>query len=128
MKEASPRTAWRPVLAFCALLALAAIAYSTATIINALRSPEQPRGEIGAPVPPAPAPAGPDGRIVPTDPAPSDGIQAIAAEFEKMRRKEQDRKELIENLRKHARENPDDPGALSKERIDQLEKSGDSLQ
>ena len=55
---------------------------------------------------------------------PSDKPDMISDELGAIRQREQGRRELLENLRRHARENPDDPYALSLEEIDELEASG----
>ncbi|MFH1970062.1 MAG: hypothetical protein ABIJ53_07055, partial [Verrucomicrobiota bacterium] len=87
--------------------------------------------------PEAAAPATPSSReampveaaspTVKTAPSAFGGTSDISKEFELMRQREEGRKEVIRNLRKEAQEHPNAENTLSKERIDQLEKSGVSL-
>lgn len=130
---------WRLTLAVCAILAVGIIGYTAWSVLSAMREPDRPRAAppaagLTAPTPdaeaPEPPPANarlPDAPAAAKASAPAVTSRGIAAEFEADRQREQGRKELIERLRKQALENPDDPGTLSKERIDKLEKSGDSL-
>lgn len=131
MNLLSSKTAWQPTLVIAAILLVGFIGYSTRTIMKAMRETDQPQAILPAPAPPettmpaaALAPEPPPNTAVPSS---STTTADISAEFDKIRKQEQGRKELIENLRKQSRENPGDPGTLSKERIDALEKSGDSL-
>lgn len=147
MNPVPPNPGWRLTLAICALLLAGLAVYSGFAIARALREPAPARALAPEPPGPALAPDAMDDHdhaAAPPPVAPAMDVQApappaktppdaaaaargIAADFEATRQREAGRKELIENLRKQASENPDDPGALSKERIDQLEKSGDSL-
>lgn len=127
MNPASPKSAWLMTLTVSAILLAGIIGYSIFSVARAMRSGEQAEGKAPAPNTEAPAATTPDAAAM-AAPAPAAGSShAVAQEFESIRQKEQGRKELIDNLRQQARENPDDPGTLSKERIDALEKSGDSL-
>ncbi len=134
MNPTDNRAAWRMIWAVGAILLAGAIGYAFFSVARALREPA-PRATAAVPRPkPAPEPPEPPlaAARLPDPPAaapaPAAGPRPTAApDFETLRRREQGRQELIENLRRQARENPADPGVLSRERIDALERSGDSL-
>ena len=128
----SPQTAWRLTLLCGAVLLLGVIGYSTLSIVRALRGADRPEAAIATPAPQAPptalaAPHSQDMPTIKTATPVSGETTDISREFEIMRQREEGQKEVIRNLRKEAREHPDAENTLSKERIDQLEKSGVSL-
>ena len=136
MNLADPKTAWRLTLAVSACLVIGLLGYSTFAIVRAMRSGDQSQGQAGASAGQAPAAATPEAAKTAAEPEPApepasartfDTPQNIPQTLDALRQREQGRQEMIDNLRQQARENPDDPGTLSKERIDALEKSGDSL-
>ena len=128
MNLADPKTAWRLTLTVSAILLVGVIGYSTFAIVRAMRGGDQAQDKTDATAVQAPDAAVPKATPSAAEPAPATDIpRDISQTFEAMRQREQGRQELIETLRRQARENPDDPGTLSKERIDALEKSGDSL-
>ncbi len=131
MTPASRNAVWKLAWLLSALLLTGMILVSVHSLRRATRgalpsgsaSPaaaeESSRPPADTPTTPSP-PAGEE--TGPGDPAPS-----ITAEFEGIRQREAAREELLRTLRRQAKDRPDDPGTLSEEQIDQLEKSGDSL-
>jgi len=140
MNLSSLKTNGRLMLAVGVILFGGIFGYSIFSVVRAMREPGlpgtallAPLPAVPAPVPDMPEPALPAAAHVPdmppasVAPATAGNAQSFSTEFELIRQREQERKELMENLRKQARENPGAPGTLSKEQIDALEKSGDSL-
>ena len=128
MNLAAPKTAWRVTLTISAILLAGIVGYSIFSIARAMRGGDQAQGIAGTTAGQTPAAAAPEATPPAAEAAPAtDSRNNLPQEFETLRQREQGRQEMINNLRQQARENPDDPGTLSKERIDALEKSGDSL-